>query len=69
MRKRTLSLVVWGVALLLLVWAFRQVSWDAVLQVVQLLTLGNVLILVGLNLAVLLSLTARWQVFLQVRLR
>lgn len=65
MRKHTLSLMVWGIALLLLVWAFRQVSWDAVLQVVQLLTLGNVLILAGLNLAVLLSLTARWQVFLR----
>ena len=65
MRKRALSLMVWGIALLLLVWVFRQVSWDAVLQVVQLLTLGNVLILAGLNLAILLSLTARWQVFLR----
>ncbi len=65
MRKRFLTVLVWGVALLLLAWALRQVSWDAVLHVVQRLTLGNVLILVGLNLAILLSLTGRWQVFLR----
>jgi len=65
MRKRFFSILVWGIALLLLAWALRQVSWVAVLEVVQRLTLGNLLILVGLNLAILLSLTARWQVFLR----
>jgi uncharacterized protein (TIRG00374 family) len=65
MQKRIFNLLVWFTALLLLVWTLQQVPWGAVLQVLQHLTFGNVFVLIGLNLTILLSLTARWQVFLR----
>lgn len=57
--------LVWIVALPFLWWALRQIPVSEIWSTLSALTLGQLLILAGINLAVLLLFTSRWWVILR----
>jgi len=62
-RKRWMTLLAWAAGLALLAWALRQVSWSDLWAILRGLSLGELALLILLNVLILLALTARWRSF------
>ena len=62
-RRRWTALLAWGAGLALLAWALRHISWPDLWAILRGLTLGQLALLLLLNLLILLTLTARWRAF------
>ncbi len=66
-RGRWMTVVVWGVGLILLAWALRQVNWTQLWDILRGLSLPKIALLTALNALILLALTARWRAFVSTQ--
>lgn len=64
-RTRWLTALIWGIAIALVIWVLRQISWPETWQTLRRLTPAALAFLILLNACILLALTARWRVFVK----